>query len=191
MKRSTKPVLLDFPDHFETERLVVRAPRPGDGAAGNQAIQESVAELSPWFPWMHPVPTPEDTELHYRQAAARWLTREELPMVLIRKSDGMFVGGAGLIVRSWDVPYFEIGYWVRTSLQRQGYITEAVKGTVDFAFTVLHAQRVEIRCDARNERSAAVARRAGFTYEGRLRNYGCDVHGELYDMLYFARYPGV
>jgi hypothetical protein len=26
----TNPILLDFPDSFETERLIIRAPRPGD-----------------------------------------------------------------------------------------------------------------------------------------------------------------
>lgn len=56
------PILRDFPDQLETERLLIRAPRPGDGAAGNAAIRESEAELRPWMPWVHPLPSPDDTE---------------------------------------------------------------------------------------------------------------------------------
>ncbi|MEL7675288.1 MAG: GNAT family protein [Chloroflexota bacterium] len=190
MPAPLNPILRDFPDRFETERLLIRAPRPGDGAAGNEAIRESEAELKPWMPWVHPLPSLEVTEQFYRQAAARWLTRESLPMILLRKEDGLFVGGSGLMCRDWSVPFFEIGYWVRTSLQRQGYITEAVRAQTRFAFDVLGARRVELRCDARNTRSAAVAERAGYALEGRLRHFVRDVEGKLADMLIYARLAG-
>jgi RimJ/RimL family protein N-acetyltransferase len=85
------------------------------------------------------------------------------------------------------VPRFEIGYWVRASLEGQGYITEAVNGITDFAFNVLGAMRVEIRCDARNTRSAAVAQRAGYVQEARMRCQRRDPFGELTDTLVFAR----
>jgi RimJ/RimL family protein N-acetyltransferase len=110
-------------------------------------------------------------------------------MLLIRKSDGMFVGGSGLHRIDWTVPKFEIGYWVRTSLQGQGYITEAVNGITDFAFTVLHARRIEIRCDARNTRSAAVAERAGYTLEARFHHDCRGVDGDLRDTLIYVKFP--
>ena len=86
------------------------------------------------------------------------------------------------------MPRFEIGYWVRTSYARQGYITEVVAGLTDFAFETLGAKRVEIRCDALNERSAAIPRRLGFTHEATLRqedrNYFTH---ELRDTMIFAK----
>ena len=39
------------PDHFETERLLIRAPQPGDGPAINAAVVESIDDLRPWMPW--------------------------------------------------------------------------------------------------------------------------------------------
>jgi RimJ/RimL family protein N-acetyltransferase len=52
----------------------------------------------------------------------------------------------------------------------------------------LGANRVEIRCDAKNERSAAVARRGGFPLEGTLRNEDrCPMTNELRDTLVFAK----
>jgi RimJ/RimL family protein N-acetyltransferase len=185
----TDPLLLDFPDQFETERLMIRAPRPGDGAAVNTAICESFHELRPWMPWVTPAPTPEETESSIRRRAAKWLLHEDMMMLLFRKSDGLFVGGSGLHRIDWSVPCMEIGYWIRTSLSGQGYITEAVKGLTRFAFDHLNAQRIEIRCDARNTRSAAVAERAGYTLEARLHHQARGVNGDLRDTLVYVMFP--
>lgn len=177
----------NFPDHFETERLLIRAPLPNDGRAVNAAISESLAELRPWMGWAQTAQSVAETETWVREAALRFRTHEDLPLLLFRKSDDLFVGGSGLHNIDWEVPRFEIGYWVRTSLSRQGYITEAVNGIVAFAFDTLNAIRLEIRCDARNGRSAAVAERVGFTREARLRCHSRAPDGKLRDTLVFAR----
>lgn len=180
------PILFDFPDSFETERLIIRAPRPGDGAVVNAAVRESNDHLKPWMPWAVNLQTVEETEMTVRQGAARWLLREDLWMLLFRKEDGLYVGGSGLHRINWSVPSFEIGYWVRARLEGKGYVTEAVKGITSFAFDRLKAERVEIRCDALNERSAAVARRAGYTLEGQLRHDDWTTQGTLRDTLVFG-----
>ena len=88
----------------------------------------------------------------------------------------------------WVVHKLEIGYWARTPYAGRGYITEAVAGITDFAFAMLGAHRVEIRCDTKNERSAAVARRLDFTLEGTLHaDDRCPLTGELRDTLVFAK----
>lgn len=87
------------------------------------------------------------------------------------KGSKTYIGGGGLHRINWDVPKFEIGYWVRSSYGRQGFITEAVNGITHFAFNTLGARRVEIRCDSLNGRSAAVARRAGYELEAMLRHH--------------------
>jgi RimJ/RimL family protein N-acetyltransferase len=84
------------------------------------------------------------------------------------------------------VPSFEIGYWCRTRFEGRGYITEAVRAISRFAFNELGARRLEIRCDARNERSARVAQRAGYQLEGRFHNHRIDSSGQLQDSLIFA-----
>jgi RimJ/RimL family protein N-acetyltransferase len=175
------------PDHFETERLLIRAPQPGDGAIINEAIRESLEQLRPWMPWARVVPSAAESETFARESALRFRNHEDLPLMLIRKSDGRYVGGSGMHNISWDVPRFEIGYWVRTSLSGQGYVTEAVNGIAEMAFRKLDAVRLEIRCDALNERSAAVARRAGFTLEACLHKDSRAPDGRLRDTLIFAK----
>ena len=183
----TRPILLDFPDEFESERLVIRAPRSGDGPALLEAVEESMTELLPWMPWAHAPQSAEASEAYARQARADFLARRDLPLFLFDSADGSFVGGSGLHRIEWSVPSFEIGYWIRTSKAGNGLAGEAARRIAGFAFEELDAERVEIWCDARNERSAAVARRAGFDLELRMRRNRRDVAGELSDSLCFVR----
>ena len=181
-------ILRDFPNTLETERLTIRCPQPGDGPELNAAAVESWDDLRPWMPWAVQVPTVEQSEALLRRAQVRFLAREELWLLLFLRGTQTLVGSSGLHRIDWSVPRFEIGYWVRSRYARQGYVTEAVVGIAGFAFDVLGARRVEIRCDARNERSAAVARRAGFTLEATIRHGSRDhLTGDLRDELIFAQ----
>src|SRR3954470_24381054 len=106
-----KPLLLDFPDSFETERLINRVPRAGDGPAIQEALNESIDNLKlflpqPWAQAQQPV---EEAEEGARRSAARWILREDLRLLLFRKSDGYLVGGSGLHRIDWNVMRFEIG----------------------------------------------------------------------------------
>jgi ribosomal-protein-serine acetyltransferase len=186
MKQSVNPVLLDFPDSFETERLTIRSPMPGDGEELQAAVAESIEDMRSWMPWANHVPTVEEEEDAVRRGRARFLMREDLWLLLFLKGTHMLVGGSGLHRIDWDVPRFEIGYFVRRRFAGQGYITEAVRGVTRFAFETLGARRVEIRCDARNERSRRVAERAGFELEATLRKHALAVDGSLRDTLIYV-----
>ncbi len=181
------PILREIPEQFETQRLIIRAPRVGDGKAMNQAILESLAELNPWMPWAREAPTVDDSEENIRRAVAKWQTREDLRLQLFLKDGHTFVGGSGLHRIKWDVPRFEIGYWIRSSMARRGYMTEAVAAIEQFAFQALGARRVEILVDARNERSWRIPERLGFPFEGVLRNHERDHHGRLRDTRVYGR----
>lgn len=181
------PILRDFPDHFETERLLIRAPRFGDGAMLYQAVGESLEQLKPWMPWAHNELTTEGEETIVRRMCLNFMAREDLPLFLLRKDSGEFVGGSGLHRFDWTVPRFEIGYWVRTSCQGKGYITEAVTGITHFAFERLFAERVEIHMDDLNVKSWRVAERCDFKLEGVLRNHARDVNHRLRNTRVYAK----
>ena len=165
------PLLLDFPESFDTDRLTIRAPRPGDGAELNAAIRDSFAELQPWMPWAHTMSTPpsaEDSEANIRKAVAEFLVRTDLRLLLFLKGTGTMVGSSGLHRFNWDVPCFEVGYWMRTPYCGRGLMTEAVSGITVFARDQFQARRVEIRMADANVRSWRVAERAGFALEATL-----------------------
>lgn len=184
-----KPILRDFPESFESERLLIRSPMPGDGEELFAAVRESYKELEPWMPWVHNHKTIRDSEESARQARVRFLERSDLRMHLFLKDTDTLIGSSGLQGIDWDVPRFEIGYWLRTSFTGGGYMTEAVRAIAAFAFDELEAKRVEIRCDPLNERSVRVAERSGFRLEGELRNHEKKPNGELRNALVFSMLP--
>lgn len=183
-----KPILREFPYSFDTDRLTIRGPLPGDGAPLREAVLESQESLKEWMPWAVSVATEEAYEIRVREGQLKFLAREDLWMMLLLRNSGTIVGGTGLHRVDWSVPKFEIGYWVRSRFSGKGYITEAVLGLSEFAFKALGAKRIEIRCDQNNSRSAAVAKRANFDLEAIIRND--DRHhltGSLRNTLLFSR----
>ena len=181
------PLLLDFPDLFESERLFIRAPQAGDGEALNAAVVESFDELKPWMPWAQALPTLEESEITVRKGLARFTAREDLWLLCFAKESGRLVVASGLHRIDWRVPKFEIGYWCRTSACGLGYTTEAVQAIAGFAREKLNARRIEIRMDDRNERSARVAERAGFLLEVILKNDVRALDGQLSHTRIYAQ----
>jgi RimJ/RimL family protein N-acetyltransferase len=182
-----KPILLDIPEEFQSERLMIRVPKPGDGAILQEAYLESYPRLNPWFPWAQSESSMEEREEFVRQQYARFVKREDMMLMLFLKSEHKLIGCSGLHVKNWDVPSFEIGYWVRTGYEGQGYIIEAVNRITEFGFMEMKANRIFICCDIANLRSQSVAKRAGFLYEGTFRNFERRHDtGELTDMDFFA-----
>ncbi len=181
-----KPILIDLPMPIQTPRLTIRPLQAGDGKIVNEAEVESLPELKPWMPWAQTPPSIEKSEEEIRKSMAKWIMREDLRLSLYDRVSGAFVGGSGLHRMNWDIPSFEVGYWVRTSLARKGFITEASYAVARYAFLQLGAKRVEIRCSAKNEKSARVATRLGFELEGTLRNSQQYVGNEPADTLIFS-----
>lgn len=185
----SRPILLDVPDRLVGERVVVRAYSEEDVVPQYEAIQESIEHLRPWMPWYDQHESTTDTRAFVRRSMAQWILREEFVMGIFARDDGRFLGGSGLHAHDWQLPSFEIGYWLRASAEGHGYMTEAVRLVTRFAFDGLRAKRVIIRCDARNRRSAAVAERVGYQLEGRQRNAGTAPDGRLRDLLLYAMIP--
>ncbi|MBT9500197.1 MAG: GNAT family N-acetyltransferase [Burkholderiaceae bacterium] len=185
------PVLINVPEQIVTERLVVAAPRIGLGQAMNAAVCESLEQLKPWMPWAQVAPSIEESEANMRQQAAKFILRSDLVYQIYAKTPegtpGRLLGGTGLHRFDWTVRRFEIGYWIRTSAQGQGFVAEAVRALTQMAFSQLQARRVEIRMDDTNVRSRAVAERCGFEFEGLLRRDTLDVSGVPRDTRVYSR----
>lgn len=176
-------------DELRGQRVLVRPYREADAEEQFRAIIESRDHLLPWLPFATVYQHVNDSRDFINRCIAHWRLREDFPVGIWDLANGRFVGSSGLHPRSWCIPEFEIGYWLRRDAEGHGYVTETVRLLADYAFRALGAQRVLIRCDARNARSAAVAERAGFTLEGRLRRDGIAYDGVVRDTLIYAVTP--
>lgn len=182
-----RPLLLELPDEWVGEKIVLRPWRDADAESLFAVIRASAAHIARWLPWPQEHRTADDTLAFIRRTHARWIAREGLDgLGIFRRADGAILGGTGMHVHNWHIPAFEIGYWLAAGAEGHGYITESVRLLTTFAFERLGAQRLVIRCDAENRRSAAVATRNGFVCEGRLRRDSFATDGTLRDTLIYA-----
>ncbi|MCA1053703.1 GNAT family N-acetyltransferase [Rossellomorea aquimaris] len=171
-------VLFDVPTKIETERLILRMPMPGDGEAVNQAIKASHSELKPWLGFAQEVPSVEETETNTREAHAKFITREALRYLIFCKETDGFIGSTGFHNVDWNVPKFEIGYWIDSRQSGHGYMREAVGRLTELALNELQGRRVEIRCESDNYKSRKIPEQLGYELEGILKNEDLSVDGK-------------
>jgi RimJ/RimL family protein N-acetyltransferase len=141
-------------------------------------------------------PTPplstSDAEAVIDQFALKWRafasarTPSGVAFAILNEHSGELVGCCG--VDDWsseDVAQF--GYWIAPNARGLGYATQAAILLTRWLFG-LGAARVFLTIAAGNEESAAVARRAGFVYEGTMRAHGV-WQGQCRDVMLFAALP--
>ncbi len=173
------PTLPEVPELITSERLELRAPRLEHVVPLTRAVRASLPELEPWMPWATDAYDRDSCEENVRRAMAVFVTKQDLRYHIFERSSGRLIGSTGLHAIRWEVPRFEIGYWLESSETGKGYVSETVRTLTRVAFEQLGAKRVEIRLDDLNEASAAVAERCGFHLDGVLGNYTRGTDGSL------------
>lgn len=189
MSKSIYHSLIPLFEELRGERVLVRPYRESDAQALFEAMIESRDHLRPWMPFADAHQTVEESRDWIIQQMAHWLLRDDLTLGIWEKSTGRYLGSTGLHPHDWQIGYFEIGYWLRASAEAHGYITETVDLLTNYALDSLKANRLEIRCDELNVRSAAVPKRLGYVLEGRLRNDMISPDGRLRSTLVFSLIP--
>jgi ribosomal-protein-serine acetyltransferase len=185
--QTTPSSLLPVPQKLLSNKVVVRAYVDDDARHVFDAVEESRLPLKRWMPWVDTVKTIEDRLVYVREMQALFLKQTtDLVYGIFDKSNGSYLGGTGLHRINWQTPSFEIGYWLRASAHGNGFCTEATRLLTAAAFETLGAARVEIRCDAENNKSANVPRRLGYDHEATLKCDRRNTAGELSDTLVFA-----
>jgi [ribosomal protein S5]-alanine N-acetyltransferase len=159
---------------FETERLLLGLPEREDAAEIVRFYTQNRDHLQPWSPTFG---APMFSVAFWREEAdrrrAEYEAGHEVRCFLATRTDpGRVIGNLSLaqVVRGAFHACF-LGYSLAADAQGHGYMREAVRGAVDFAFGQLGLHRVMANYVPRNERSAAVLRAAGFTVEGYARAY--------------------
>jgi ribosomal-protein-alanine N-acetyltransferase len=159
---------------YETERLVVRLPERATAGAVAAFYADNREHLQPWSPTLHAglfSPSFWLTEAERRRAEFE-SGREARGFLHLREAPGRVVGNLSLtqIVRG-AAHACNLGYALAADAQGRGYMLEAVRGAVVYAFGPLGLHRVAADYMPRNRRSAAVLRQAGFVVEGYARDF--------------------
>jgi RimJ/RimL family protein N-acetyltransferase len=157
------------PYRVETERLVIRCYEPRDAALMKDAIDSSLDHLRPWMPWTEAEPqTLEEKTTLVKTFRSAFDLGDNFVMGIFSADESEALGGTGLHPRIGPGG-LEIGYFVRASATRQGYVTESTAALTRVGFEICSADRIEIRIDPENEPSKGVPRKLGYVEEATLR----------------------
>lgn len=155
------------PLRLTSERLLLRDLRPGDwpalyalrsdpDVAGPMGLEPAGKEES--RAWL-------ERAIHHN----RLLPRHSYNLAIVRRDRGDVVGWVGMnrLIASEDARY-ELSFALVRACWGKGYMSEALRLLVSFAFHELEADGVVADCRPDNEASARVLQNVGMRYEGRV-----------------------
>jgi RimJ/RimL family protein N-acetyltransferase len=134
-----------------------------------------------------PPALPEEMGLFVQVALADQSRKKALPFTIFDRSTGDIVGSTRFYDISLDHCQGEIGWtWLNPSVWRTRINTECKYLLLTHCFETLKMIRVQLKTDARNERSQRALERIGAVREGTLRCHRILPDGFLRDSVYYS-----
>ncbi|MEM7245088.1 MAG: GNAT family protein [Acidobacteriota bacterium] len=169
-----------------TPRLVLRPPDPTRAAEVLDAIEESLESLRATMTWAeHEPESVEEKARRLRGGRARFHEGLDLTYGIYRKEDDVFLGNVSAQARC-GAGGRELGYWIRTSAEGQGLVSEAAAAVTRAALSDEATWRIEVCHGPDNDRSAGIPRRLGFRRDAVLRARKRWVDGSLRDTVVWS-----
>lgn len=110
---------------------------------------------------------------------------EMINFAIALKESDKFIGSIGFYRTKWHADRTELGYILSPDHRGNGYVHEAVKEMIRFAFDDIGFHSIEAIIDPRNDASINVIEKAGFKKEGHLKESDY-WNGEYMDTLIYS-----
>jgi len=178
---------------IQTARLVIRCLQPKDAILLSMALEQSLDHLLPWAPWAKQEPLSLQSRIELlREWRGNFDLSLDFEFGIFDPAESLVLGCARLNPHQGN-EMREIGYWIHKDHINQGFATECSAALTRVAFEIDHVKRVEIHCDPKNVRSAAIPRKLGYVHEATLHDRAMDTDGKLRDCmiwtLFSENYP--
>jgi ribosomal-protein-alanine N-acetyltransferase len=185
------PFSPELPPALSGDRVMLRVPQMADFEQWAELRGKSRNFLVPWEPvW----PSDDLTKTAFRFRIKRyWRDIEDdlaYPFFIHDVRRDELLGGLTLSnVRRGVAQMASAGYWIGETFSRQGYMTDALRTVVPYAFEHLRLHRLEAACLPANEASIRLLKKCGFIEEGIARKY-LKINGRWEDHLLFGLVAG-
>ena len=164
-------MLLEIPSKLETTRLLIRKYEKGDGESFYNLLEKNREYLIDHVTEATTIKTKKEAEIRIREIIAFWVARKRFVLGIWLKISQTVIGQIWIEPKNWEVPSFELGWFLDRSYQGQGFATEAVLKSMNFLYTDLKAHKIIVLTHDDNVRSYKLAERCGFIKEGYLRDH--------------------
>ena len=121
----------------------------------------------------------------------RWAMRTDNMLIISRKDEDDVIGIIILTPKEINLPQgtlmdYEICYFIETSFQGNGYMTEALAWIKEYLFNVRKADRLTIYLEPDNGPSRKVALAGGFKFSHVEKEAGCRNDGTMTDLEFYV-----
>lgn len=148
--------------------LFLRPLHQGHGGSLVELVERNQSEIGAWANWVWAPFGIDEAAAEITRLAPEERGPWSLPFAVER--DETMIGFAHLFVIRFVMSTAEVGYWIDRDESGQGITTRALRSLCELALDELGLHRITLRCSPDNHGSMAVARKAGFTVEGTLRD---------------------
>ena len=100
--------------------------------------------------------------------------------------DGKVIGNINVVQIIDSLESCEIGYCLGKQYHNRGIVTEATRAVIDFLFDEVGVNLIEIEYVTENPASGMIAKKCGFTFEGRKREAFRDPDGNFHDLEIYS-----
>ena len=130
-------------------------------------IEQDRRRLRTWLPWLDQTISIQDEINFIHHIEQQYARSQGLTCAILYQ--GKIAGSIGYNTIDWQNRKTEIGYWLASNYEGKGLMTQSCIELLQFAFSVLELNKVEIHCAVGNMRSRAIPQRLHFTQEGVIR----------------------
>jgi len=179
--------MLDLPKQIETKRLIIKKYEKNDGKALLDLLErnDNRSFLIKHVDEASDIQNEVDAEKRVQELSAFWINGDRFVMGIWLKKSNLFIGNIWIEPKNWDVPSFELGYYLDKGYTGQGFATEATRRAVQFIFENLGAHKIIIITRDTNEKSYKLAERLGFEKEGHFKE--CNIEEDKrFGLLYYG-----
>lgn len=155
--------------HFQFDDLDIHLVMPQSWQAIDlyQAIAHDRVSLGKWLPWAYQMKSAQD-EASFIQTIQEKMIKDRMVVltILVNGEPSGMIDLHNLVKNQKG----EIGYWLSSTYQGRGIVTNSVLKLCQYAFSELNLQYVDLIVAVENGKSARIARNADFKLMGMKKN---------------------
>ena len=161
-----------MPEKIVSERVILQAAKNPTFKLAEEiyaAVDKSRENLKQWLPWAETTLSAEDEFSYLSDLCNKhWQEGTAFAYLIRDRQNSDFLGVIDIISVNEKNKTAEIGYWLSSDAEGKGYMSAALKALEPEMFKA-GINRIEIKNDTKNLRSANVPKNAGYHLDGVLR----------------------
>ena len=148
-----------------------------------ELVNTNRVHLREWLPWVIKMETIDHFKEFIIGYQVRYINNSDVSFVMIY--EGRLAGRIGVYDIDNVNKIASIGYWLGEEFTGKGIVYRACFSIINFCFSSLNLNRIEIKCATKNYKSQTIANKLNFINEGVIRD-GEFIHNQFIDLYCFS-----